>query len=267
MFDIGVQGAAQLAMIRVGTLGGTMTTHRFAVLALTLSLAACATDEPAPHDDGGSEQIEPGLDADIDPGVAGQWCGVTVSSVDADAVPEGFEVTPNEAVQAVSGRFEGALDDGTPLLLDVAVTGQVSLVRAESFEADEEPEGVERFDGPCSDHLRLPLTASFDAGDALFVEVSAEAVYADAGDALDGSGSDTSLFAAIVDDWQGTVSPSWDVDTADVTELTVFGYWESDTWRVDLSFWGEGTSGDGPDATAWAGEEPVATGAELSPVD
>jgi len=241
-----------------------MTRSTMLLAALTLTVGACemSGDEPAPYSP--SDGTDAGEDIATDVGQG--WCGATLEAADGGVAAEGFDATPEEALAAVAGTYAGALDDGTTFTWAVEEAGDPVLVRARRYAADEvAAEGVDVLElGPCVDHYRLPVEVDVDAGAVLGLWLAADLVYTRAGEALDGTGSDTAMVAGSSTSWEGTAQPSWGAD-ADVSELHVFGYWAAGVWQVDLSFWGEGTTGSGPDAAAWAGEEPLCTSAEATP--
>lgn len=194
---------------------------------LLLSAVGCAIEPVGPNE---------GRNEDLEGPVNQTWCGVTVEAVAADVAPAGFETTPNDALAATTGRFTGGFDGGTAAV-DVVPIGDLLLARVETFDVGEVADATP-WEGPCEDHYQVPLAWTVDAGDLLGFTAETRLLYFPHEDALDQlSDSDTAFVSAVVAGWEGTADPSWDDGVPFVLQLA--GYWEDDTWRVDLSFLGE----------------------------
>ncbi len=253
-----------------------MTLRTTALAALALSgLTACTgggSDEPAPFAAANDDLSEPGL---------ATWCGATLEDVGLDDVVDGFDATPRDALEAVSGGFVGATE-GASVALSLVLDPAVQVARVQTYDADTPAPAEAVPVSVCADHYVLTGAMGLDALPLVGLDADVEIAYADGEDAGDGFGWDTAFFSLRTDAWDGYAAPSWDPGEMEVVEMVLFARWaggsregtgrtgtdvDASIWTVDLSFWGESLpTGTGDDAAVWAGEELLFT-ADLHAAD
>lgn len=184
-------------------------------------------------------------------------CEVISTEPVGDTTPDGFDVSPTAARNAVVGSFSGTItleDESTvDLILTVSSDADMEVQRREATGGDEFIEPAADPLG-CGDVYALDATVKLAAGTALDETVDTTILIT-----TDGTGS----FGAQIDqdDLVGDAEP-FQLDTTDLAKVTfnVNGTLVGDGWGGSLGFTGETEpSGTGDDAVVSAAFDPWGT--------